>query len=168
MDVLARVYALQLQCGTISWTQLEERVLAPFDSLSNFWLYCSSLTQRHLAVFMAAYVVQAAPSVLPSGPKNGAVWLLKMWFRSLIDYGRKATLGFMTHVLARQCHETHDLFAGCVPEHTKVTEHILADVDGVYRGGLVRHVLWAMSGSVVWSTHILECVEGLHEVHHQS
>lgn len=123
VDVLAALYALQLQVGA-SWQHIQALVAQPDADLSQFFRVRAA-NYRLVVLYLVSQVVSAAPSLLRwdstgSGqalPPNSipAQELMRLWLRSMLDqHAPKAFGKCMEHVMGvlLRAPATAPLFAG--------------------------------------------------------
>jgi hypothetical protein len=108
IDVLAALYALQLQAG-LTWQQVQALVVQPYDDLTSFFARRSP-DQRRFVLYMVGQIVCSAPSLLQwdataASSSIPAVDLLRLWLRSMLDQHPPKAFGkcmeHVTRVLAR-------------------------------------------------------------------
>lgn len=108
IDVLAALYALQLQAGQ-SWQHVQALVVQPYDDLTSFFARRSP-DQRRFVLYLASQIVRSAPSLLQwdataASSSIPAVDLLRLWLRSMLDQHPAKAFGkcmeHVTRVLAR-------------------------------------------------------------------
>jgi hypothetical protein len=155
VEVLAALYALQLQGRLVRWEVLQQQLLAPSPNLLHMWKWCQaasvakSCQQRDMVVYMVACMLQQAPSLLASPGdtplqqqyKVPLPWVLTLWLVASFDVSRHAALVTLTGVLVR-----HPVTAPYF-EGGRLDWGLLAsDAQGVCRGALVGHVVCRLGG----------------------
>jgi hypothetical protein len=100
----------------------------------------------------------AAGGSARGGGRVPVMWLLQMWVRGVVDYGRRASLWHLTHILAKHP-ATEELFVG-----SDWGLGVVADVDGMVRGRLVGHVCKALLRDPQWQPCLGGVLEGVAEV----
>jgi hypothetical protein len=108
VDVLAALYALQLQAGA-SWQQVQALVAQPDADLGQFYRVRAA-NYRLVVLYLVSQVVSAAPSLLRwdstgsarASPPNSipAQELMRLWLRAMLDqHAPKAFGKCMEHVM---------------------------------------------------------------------
>lgn len=179
VDVLAALYALQLQAGA-SWQQVQALVAQPDADLGQFFRVRAA-NYRLVVLYLVSQVVSAAPSLLrwdstgSAGalPPNSipAQELMRLWLRAMLDqHAPKAFGKCMEHVMGvlARAPATAPLFAGLraqLEEQGRVQATLAQDcgiqASGSNRATVLKAVLGQLRHS--WDGRSLSSV--LHNLH---
>lgn len=181
VDVLAALYALQLQAGA-SWQHIQALVAQPDADLGQFYRVRAA-NYRLVVLYLVSQVVSAAPSLLrldSTGsvhalPPNSipAQELMRLWLRSMLDqHAPKAFGKCLEHVMGvlLRAPAMASLFAGLRAQleeqgtlQTKLAQDCGIEASGAQRAWLLKTVLEQLRQS--WDSRSLSSIlRNLHTV----
>ncbi|PRW59310.1 Cell division cycle-associated 7 [Chlorella sorokiniana] len=158
LNTLTHAYAFLMECGQMSWQELEEKAIRPYSSPATFW-QLSNRVYRGFGMSLIADTLQLVSNLSMPEPRARA-WLLRHWLLCLLDRSRRFNTGEKLTLVLSQVPETRALFAGLEPAQLAVG----ADGLGQQTAVVLCHVVRALARDFSWRPHLPELLQGLDEL----